>query len=114
LIARHELNNASDAVFSVESLLCVSEIGLPVPNSLEFAGWAEESFGISSYRAGEASFVPLGDANGLLIAVALGREWFPQTGMLAAAHSTQLEMVGEMCSVQFLDLPYEYIALRSA
>jgi catechol 2,3-dioxygenase-like lactoylglutathione lyase family enzyme len=109
LIARHELLNASGMSFSVESLLCISEIGLPVPNALKFAAWVEERLGISSYRAGSQTFAPLGDANGLMIAVALGREWYPQTGVFSAAHYTRLEMAGEQCSLQYLDLPYEFI-----
>jgi hypothetical protein len=109
LIARHELHNASDAPFSAGSLLCISEIGLPVPDALVFAGWVGETLGILSYRDGETSFAPLGDAHGLMIAVALGREWFPQTGVLAAAHYTRLELVGEPCNVRYLDMPYEFV-----
>jgi hypothetical protein len=109
LIARHELDNASNVPFSAQSLLCISEIGLPVPNALEFAVWAGESLGVSSYRAGSEAFMPIGDANGLLIAVALGREWYPQTGVLAAGHYTHLELVGEPCSLRYLDLPYEFV-----
>jgi hypothetical protein len=82
---------------------------LPVPNALEFAGWAEQTLGISRYRAGSQTFTPIGDANGLLIAVTLGREWYPQTGVLAAAHFTRLELVGEACGGQYLDLPYEIV-----
>jgi catechol-2,3-dioxygenase len=108
LIARHELNNGSDAPFSAKSLLCISEIGLPVPNALEFAEWVGETLGISIYRNGDKSFTPLGNAHGLMVAVALGREWFPQTGVLVAAHYTRLEVVGEPYCVRYLDLPYEF------
>ncbi|MCJ8011583.1 ring-cleaving dioxygenase [Paenibacillus sp. KQZ6P-2] len=75
LIARHNLDNASDEPFSASSLLCVSEIGI-VRN--EVPSFVEELVGqgLSKWREGSEEFVPVGDEHGLLIVVKKDRRWF--------------------------------------
>jgi catechol-2,3-dioxygenase len=109
LIARHELVQKKVAPFDASALLCISEIGLPVPDALEFAAWAGETLGIPSYRKASQTFAPIGDPHGLMIAVALEREWYPQTGVMAGAFYTRLEFEGKaLHSLRHLDLPYHF------
>jgi len=76
LIARHTLANTSDQPFSEKSLLNVSEIGVAVADVIAFT----EGSGLPYYRSHVDEFAPIGDENGLLIVVKIGREWFPNTG----------------------------------
>jgi catechol 2,3-dioxygenase-like lactoylglutathione lyase family enzyme len=76
LIARHTLPNASTEPFSEKSLLNISEIGIGVEDVKAFT----ESCDLPHYGSGSDEFAPMGDENGLLIVVKLGRVWFPDTG----------------------------------
>jgi hypothetical protein len=64
--------------------LAIAEVGLPVgdvPKAVE----ALAELGIEPYREGDENFVPLGDADGLLIVVRTGRGWFPHDVPAGAA-----------------------------
>ncbi|QUL54345.1 glyoxalase/bleomycin resistance/dioxygenase family protein [Paenibacillus tritici] len=75
LIARHHLNNSTDQLFSQASLLCVSEIGLPVPD-VDNALLELSHAGILPWQDYNSSFAAAGDEQGLLIVVKEGRVWF--------------------------------------
>ncbi len=111
LIARHDLSHEVIEPFNSSGLLNISEIGMAVTDATEFARWTKENLGISKYHDGSRTFTPIGDANGLIIAVSIGREWHPNTGIIAKAFHTKIEFVGEgeaylAPTVQYLDLPY--------
>ncbi len=76
LIARHHLKNETDVPFCENSLLEISEIGLPTANILELKALLNQYLGIDTYVSGDATFQPLGDENGLFIVVVLNRVWF--------------------------------------
>lgn len=75
LIARHKLNNSINELFSHASLLCVSEIGLPVLN-VEDAIANLSHVGMSPWQEYSHNFAAIGDEQGLLIVVSKGRVWF--------------------------------------
>lgn len=75
LIARHNLNNSANEAFSPASLLCVSEIGLPVPD-VEEALLKLSRVGIVPWQDYHSQFAAAGDEHGLIIAVKQGRVWF--------------------------------------
>ncbi|MEK4513726.1 VOC family protein [Paenibacillus sp. FSL H8-0122] len=75
LIARHNLNNSANEAFSPASLLCVSEIGLPVPDAEE-ALLKLSRVGIVPWQDYSNQFAAAGDEHGLIIAVKQGRVWF--------------------------------------
>lgn len=77
LIARHRLKNSSDKKFSGESLLCISETGIPVNNVYEFKSRIESPEDLTFFSGDNESFAALGDDNGLLIIVKNGRKWYP-------------------------------------
>ncbi|MFK7950488.1 MAG: VOC family protein [Saprospiraceae bacterium] len=77
LIARHDLDNTTDKPFTAESLLNVSEIGLPTSNVPKLAKALKTAIEIDTYVSGGENFEPLGDENGLFICVVLDRNWFP-------------------------------------
>lgn len=77
LIARHDLDNASDKPFSVNSFLNISEVGLPVDNVKEFHNQLVESFGEKLWWGNLETFAAMGDQNGLFIVVTKNRNWFP-------------------------------------
>ena len=84
LIARHDLDNTSDAHFSGESLLSVSEIGLTTNNVRQFAEQITKTCGFPYYDGeGSNDFSAIGDPDGLLIIVPEKRVWFPETGIPA-------------------------------
>ncbi len=112
LIARHNLRHETIQPFDSSGLLNISEIGLAVLQTSEFAGWLETQFGILAYRNNSSDFMPLGDENGLIISVSSGREWYPNTGILAEAFYTKIEftvgagLASPAPTVGYLDLPY--------
>ena len=58
------------------SELTIAEVGLPVEDVPQAVA-ALERLGIEPYREPRDEFAPLGDADGLLIVVRVGRAWFP-------------------------------------
>jgi hypothetical protein len=56
--------------------LAIAEVGLPVED-VAGAVRALAELGIEPYRDWDETFAPLGDADGLLIVVRTGRDWFP-------------------------------------
>ena len=77
LIARHALPNASCDDFGVESLLEISEVGLPVSDVRGTVHRLTGQFELETYRGeGSEDFAAVGDEHGLLIVVLEGRPWF--------------------------------------
>ncbi|MFC4244792.1 hypothetical protein ACFOYW_15565 [Gryllotalpicola reticulitermitis] len=94
LIERRDLATAAPGGFGPEQLLCVSEIGVAVPDVLAAARDLGDT-GIRPY-AGEPgeSFAPVGDVHGLLILVTPGRPWFPTRTRLAAISPIKVSTTG--------------------
>jgi catechol-2,3-dioxygenase len=108
LIARHTLANASDQPFSEKSLLNISEIGVAVSNVNAFT----ESSGLPYYLSHVDEFAPIGDENGLLIVVKIGREWFPNTGRPALELPLQVVFSSEGKQMQIDAMPNAVLHLR--
>lgn len=91
LIARHTLPNASEAPFSGDQLLAISEIGLVVENVPAAVQALQEEMDIPIYRgAGNPDFTAVGDEEGLLIVVRRGRRWFSDSSKPAEALPTKM------------------------
>ncbi|HEY8787987.1 MAG TPA: hypothetical protein VIM10_02455 [Actinopolymorphaceae bacterium] len=83
LIARHSLDNATAHAFTSADLLCVSEIGLGVPDVPAVVDALEAQFGLPRFGDGGDQFTPVGDHDGLLIVVSQDRPWFPSADRIA-------------------------------
>jgi len=57
--------------------LSIAEVGLPVEDVAAAVDALERELGLQPYRDWDESFAPLGDDDGLLIVVRVGRSWFP-------------------------------------
>ncbi len=77
LIARHDLNNASNEPFSAKSLLNISEVGMPVPDVKVFHDMLNEKFGEKLWSGNLETFAAMGDQEGLFIVVTPHRNWYP-------------------------------------
>lgn len=79
LIARQDLNNASDKPFSGESILCISEIGIPASYPVQLSKNIHDQLGVPYFEKspGGDEFVAMGDDEGLFIIVKTGRHWYP-------------------------------------
>lgn len=95
LIARHGLDNAVAGAFSSADLLCVSEVGIAVPDVRAVAARLQAQAGLGAYgdEPGE-TFAAVGDVHGLLILVTPGRAWFPTANRSVAAAATSVEAQG--------------------
>ncbi len=100
-IARHRLANASAQAFGPASLLNVSEIGWPVENVPQSVERLRQHLGLSVFGNASDTFAPLGDDEGLLIVVALGRPWFP-TAQAAAPLPLRLSLIDAAGTLQHL------------
>lgn len=76
-IARHTLPAAPGSGFGVADVLGVSELGLPTPDVPATARDLQDRFDLPTYGETSPTFAPLGDEEGLLIVVPVGRGWFP-------------------------------------
>ena len=87
LIARHDLPAPppDGLSFGARHLLSVSEVAFVTDDVPALAADIERVTGIGPYRPGDAQFTAVGDADGLFILAATGREWFPETGLPAEA-----------------------------
>lgn len=95
LIERRDLSNTSQAPFSPADLLCISEVGVAVPDVCAAAGALQERAGIEAYGSAPSdTFAAVGDANGLLILVPAGRAWWPTTDRRAHACRILIEATG--------------------
>ena len=93
-IARHRLQNASYKAFGPASLLSISEIGIPVEKMPQSVERLSRKLGLTVFGSASDTFTPLGDDEGLLIVVQVGRAWFP-TKDTAAAMPFDLAVDGE-------------------
>ena len=75
-IARHDLDNASDAAFDSSQILRISEIGLVTDDVPVLVSALQSKMDVRPYRTGSDTFAPIGDENGLFIVVKTGRPWF--------------------------------------
>jgi catechol 2,3-dioxygenase-like lactoylglutathione lyase family enzyme len=57
--------------------LSLAEVGLPVEDVPDAVETLERELGLQAYDDTSESFAPLGDDDGLLIVVRVGRGWFP-------------------------------------
>ncbi|MBX3064156.1 MAG: VOC family protein [Anaerolineae bacterium] len=84
VIARHDLKNGSTTAFSSRSLLSISEIGLPCEDVPAQVDQLRQQLQIGIFRnSNSAEFAAIGTDEGLAIIVKQGREWYPNTGVLA-------------------------------
>ncbi len=77
LIGREQTLSAAETAFTPQSILCISEVGIPLqqwPQSMETI---KNTLDLPVYKAATDQFVPLGSPDGLLIAVPTDRLWFP-------------------------------------
>lgn len=95
LIDRRDLDNAAAGAFSSADLLCVSEVGVAVPDVRSVAARLRAEPGLEAYgdQPGK-SFAAVGDVHGLLILVTPGRAWFPTANRSVAAEPTSVEAQG--------------------
>jgi len=94
LIERRDLDNAVPDAFGPEQLLCVSEVGVAVPD-VPTAVRELGASGIRPYGNPPAdSFAAVGDVDGLLILVTPGRTWFHASDRAAAESRTKIHLDG--------------------
>lgn len=110
-IARHNLPTTSSDPFGPESITSVSEIGYVVPDVEATVARLTRDLGLEPYGSTSSDFVPLGDAEGLLIVVSEGRHWFPTT---TPASVLPLELTLDRPQTSLYsepDMPYRIISL---
>lgn len=75
LISRHTLNNKRGGDFTLDDLLCVSEISIPFDNPSQVVSDLALAFGLQRYQD---SNMFVGDEYGLFIVAPPGRLWIPE------------------------------------
>jgi catechol 2,3-dioxygenase-like lactoylglutathione lyase family enzyme len=97
LIARQAVNVESAEPFSAGELICVSEIGIASNSYLEMV----HSMRFPIYGTSTQDFAAVGSPTGLLIFVQEGREWFPDTGIIALPMPVIVTLVSPYSSLYF-------------
>lgn len=109
-IARHNLKNGSDKNFSGQSLLNVSEIGMPAYDVKILYDIAYKNFNTPVFSGDMKNFCAAGDDEGLFIIVPEGRKWFPDCPS-AKIFPTKIKIVSyEEKNIEFYNIPYEIIS----
>jgi catechol 2,3-dioxygenase-like lactoylglutathione lyase family enzyme len=73
--------------------LALAEVGLPVDDVAEAVDALDRELGLRPYDDWDESFAPLGDDDGLLIVVRVGRGWFP-VGVPSGAAPVEVTVAG--------------------
>lgn len=95
LIERRDLPPGRSSTFSAEELVCVSEVGIAVPDVEQAAALLRQSAGIETYgEPVSPDFAAVGDVHGLLILVRPGRMWLPTTDRQAGITPTTVDAIG--------------------
>lgn len=78
-IVRYDLNNESDADFSISDVLCVNEIGMPTNDVEKSNGELQEQFGTKLWKGDLKRFATNGNQEGLFLLpnYELKDFWFP-------------------------------------
>jgi catechol-2,3-dioxygenase len=111
-IGRHDLKHRSTGAFSLDDILCVSEIGIVVDDVPGAVARAQESLHINPYRGTNlADFAAVGDDHALLILVKKGRVWLPASlSKPASIHRVSATLAGAPGN---LDLGRPYTIIRN-
>ena len=95
LIVRRDLDNSAAGPFTSADLLCISEVGVAVPDIPALVATLTYDAKIAPYGdAQDRAFAPVGDVNGMLILVAPGRTWFPTTDRTARQNPAFITATG--------------------
>uniref|UniRef100_A0A914C2R7 Glyoxalase domain-containing protein 4 n=1 Tax=Acrobeloides nanus TaxID=290746 RepID=A0A914C2R7_9BILA len=77
-IARYNLDEPThDATFNIEHIKCISEIGIAVKETQNFAETVKKQMDVQIWRDYGETFKAIGDEHGLLLDVKEGRAWLP-------------------------------------
>jgi len=103
LIARFDLDNASDKAFDGSSVLSVSEIGVVEKDEARASDELIAEYGIREFarQPRKPCFIALGDDEGLIIVVCKQKKWYP-TEITAKPFRTKLVFVNK-------DTTYEHL-----
>lgn len=94
LIGRHRLPNAITSPFSLSDILRISEVGVPVEDSLVAARKLQDQTGFIPFGEPSEMFAPVGTDDGLLILVKHGRIWFPTADQTTTRRPLRVEIDG--------------------
>lgn len=109
LIAREDLPLKEGESFGRHDLLNISEIGLVVDDVVSMVTRLRARLGIEVYR--DSCFEDLaqiGDINGVLVLVNVGRLWAPDEKQAAIVSPVRLSILGTLPGMVTLE-PYPYV-----
>ncbi|WP_311082264.1 VOC family protein [Paenibacillus polymyxa] len=89
-IAHHTLDNAVAEAFGPNSILRISEIGLPVDDVPEVSRIITKTFQLNSWGGAGQKFAPLGNVEGSFIVIDKQRPWFPDDRLPAVFNTSVL------------------------
>lgn len=91
-IARKDLRNLSEDIFSSKSILSVNEVGIATENPIDLSENIFKKFQVEFFEKGPKrdDFVAQGDENGLFVISKTSRYWFP-TSDFAEKHDVKIK-----------------------
>jgi catechol 2,3-dioxygenase-like lactoylglutathione lyase family enzyme len=118
LIALHDFGIERSAPFGPEAILGVMEVGLPVPDVLAAVAELGEVFGLGPRRGAtpRADFTAVGEDDGCLIVVPVGRRWaLGDSRRPAAPYPLELAFAGPVArELRPEGLPYRLRAIPAS
>lgn len=76
-IARHNLVSQSAGPFSIQDLIGISELGMPVEAVADIVQYCSKELDLAPWRGNGTTFQPVGDEHGLFIVATVDRTWYP-------------------------------------
>ncbi|MCG7409244.1 glyoxalase [Paenibacillus sp. ACRRX] len=107
LIAHHSLTHFSKTAFGHDSILCISEIGLPLLSVEDELPQICDVLSQKMWRGDGKQFAGVGDAEGLLIVIDITRPWFPDGRMPRVCLTKVILEGGSEQNLELQDLPYQ-------
>ncbi|GAB4461477.1 MAG: hypothetical protein OHK0029_26810 [Armatimonadaceae bacterium] len=91
LIARHNLENTTEAPFGPNQIRNISEIGVVPEDVSALREQLQREAALEPYRSFSDEFAAVGDETGLFVIAAPGREWNPDSGLAAAPYPLEVQ-----------------------
>ena len=107
LIARRDLGAEAQGAFSAASLLSISEVGLATESVPATVKLLQAELELPIFRGSSGDdFAALGNDEGLLIIVRVGRAWFPDTGRPAELLPLRVDLASGAGQFRVTGPPY--------
>ncbi len=108
-IARHNLDNDNDQKFCPDSIIEISEVGLPTEDISAMFKKIKDEFGFGLFWGDMENFAAIGHEKCLFITVPLERTWFPTDDTISKIWPLEVKLGNERATKKVTRVESDYI-----